>query len=82
MQLRNAGVLDAVAVIVLGSFTEDDDPAAVLREHLAALGKPVLAGRPAGHGRPNRVLPLGVRVALATRVGRLTLQEPVTELCV
>lgn len=78
-QLRNAGALDAVNAVVLGSFTEDEDPAAVLREHLSALGKPVLAGWPAGHGRPNRALPLGVRVALDTPAGRLTLQDPVTE---
>ncbi|HET9977755.1 MAG TPA: LD-carboxypeptidase [Burkholderiaceae bacterium] len=80
VQLRHAGVLDAVAGIVLGSFTEDDDPTTVLREHLAALGKPVLAGWPAGHGRPNRALPLGVRVALDATAGTLTLLEPVTEL--
>lgn len=79
VQLRHAGVLDAVAGIVLGSFTEDDDPTAVLREHLAALGKPVLAGWPAGHGRPNRVLPLGVRVRLDAAGGTLTLLEAVTE---
>jgi muramoyltetrapeptide carboxypeptidase len=79
VQLRNAGVLDAVAGFVLGSFTEDDDPTAVLREHLGALGKPVLAGWPAGHGRPNRVLPLGVRVTLDAGAGTLTLDKAVTE---
>jgi len=79
VQLRHAGVLDAVAGILLGSFTEDDDPAAILREHLAALGKPLLAGWPAGHGRPNRALPLGVRVRLDAGAGTLTLLETVTE---
>ena len=80
VQLRHAGVADALAGVVLGSFTEDDDPTAVLREHLGALGKPVLAGWPAGHGRPNRVLPLGVRVALDADMGTLTLLETATAL--
>jgi muramoyltetrapeptide carboxypeptidase len=53
-QLRLAGVLAGARGFVLGSFTEDADPAAVLHEHLAGLGKPVLAGWPAGHATPNR----------------------------
>jgi muramoyltetrapeptide carboxypeptidase len=74
-QLRLAGVLDAASGFVLGSFTEGDDPTAVLQEHLAGLGKPLLAGWPAGHGRPNRPLPLGLRVALDAAAGTLTLEE-------
>jgi muramoyltetrapeptide carboxypeptidase len=76
-QLRQTGVLDAAAGFLLGSFTEDDDPTAVLREHLAHLGKPVLAGWPAGHGRPNRALPLGAAVALDTRAGTVTTKQEV-----
>jgi muramoyltetrapeptide carboxypeptidase len=76
-QLRHAGVLRAVRGVLLGSFTEDADPTPVLREHLASLGKPVLAGWPAGHGRPNRALPLGARVTLDASAGTLTLQEDV-----
>jgi muramoyltetrapeptide carboxypeptidase len=76
-QLRHAGVLAGARGFLLGSFTEDADPAAVLREHLAGLGKPVLAGWPAGHGRPNRALPLGVRVTLDAGAGTLTLDEAV-----
>jgi muramoyltetrapeptide carboxypeptidase len=74
-QLRLAGVLDAASGFVLGSFTEGEDPTAVLHEHLAGLGKPLLAGWPAGHGRPNRPLPLGLRVALDAAAGTLTLEE-------
>jgi muramoyltetrapeptide carboxypeptidase len=74
-QLRLAGVLDAAVGFVLGSFTEGDDPTAVLQEHLARLGKPLLAGWRAGHGRPNRPLPLGLRVALDAAAGTLTLEE-------
>jgi muramoyltetrapeptide carboxypeptidase len=77
-QLRLAGVFDAVAGLVVGSFTEQDDPLPLLRAEFGALGKPVLGGWPAGHGTPNRPLPLGVRARLevpadAQRTGRLTL---------
>jgi muramoyltetrapeptide carboxypeptidase len=76
-QLRHAGVLAAAAGFLLGSFTEDADPTAVLKEHLAPLGKPVLSGWPAGHARPNRALPLGARVTLDADAGTLTLDEDV-----
>lgn len=74
-QLRLAGVLDAAAGFVLGSFTQQDCPAAVLRELLLPLGKPLLAGWPAGHGVPNRPLPLGLRMRLDAGAGTLTLLE-------
>jgi len=74
-QLRHAGVLAGARGFLLGSFTEDDDPTALLQEHLAALGKPVLSGWPAGHAVPNRALPLGVRVTLDAGAGTLTLDE-------
>ncbi len=76
-QLRLAGVLDGARGFLLGSFTEDADPTAVLREHLASLGKPVLAGWPAGHSIPNRALPLGALVTLDAAAGTLTLDEAV-----
>ncbi len=63
-QLRLAGVLQAVGGFVLGSFTERASPAVVLQQMLGGLGKPVLGGWPAGHGAPNRPLPLGVRVQI------------------
>jgi muramoyltetrapeptide carboxypeptidase len=74
-QLRLAGVLAGARGFVLGSFTEDADPSAVLHEHLAGLGKPVLTGWPAGHATPNRALPLGARVTLDAAAGTLTLDE-------
>ena len=76
-QLRLAGVLDGARGFLLGSFTEDADPSAVLHEHLAGLGKPVLTGWPAGHSIPNRALPLGARVTLDADTGTLTLDEAV-----
>ena len=78
-QLRLAGVLDAAAGIVLGSFTEAEPPTALLQSLLQPLcerrHKPLLAGWPAGHGTPNRPLPLGLRAVLDADAGTLTLRE-------
>ncbi len=78
-QLRLAGVLDAAAGIVLGSFTEAESPSALLQSLLQPLceaqGKPLLAGWPAGHGTPNRPLPLGLHAVLDADAGTLTLSE-------
>ena len=71
-QLRLAGVLDAVAGFVLGGFSEADSADAALADALQPLGKPVLAGWPAGHIQPNRALPLGLRVRLDVPARRLT----------
>lgn len=68
-QLRHAGVLDAVAGFLVGSFSDAEDPTAVLADYLGPLGKPVLAGWPSGHCRPNAGLPLGLRVRMDV-VGR------------
>lgn len=75
-QLRLAGMLDAAAGFVLGSFTEQESPLALLRETLLPLNKPVLGGWPAGHGTPNRPLPMNLRVRLDAGAGTLTLLEP------
>ena len=72
-QLRLSGVLDRIAGLVLGSFTGAEPPDAVLADHLPRLRCPVLAGWPAGHGQPNRPLPLGVAAALDVGAGTLTL---------
>ena len=67
-QLRLGGMFDAVAGVVLGSFDENASPLELLDELLLPLcrrrGIPLLGGWPAGHGTPNRPLPLGVRVRL------------------
>lgn len=72
-QLRLAGVLDAAAGFVLGSFSDADDPSAVIEEFLAPLGKPVLAGWPAGHCAPNYPVPLGVEVLLDADAQRIAI---------
>lgn len=77
LQLRHAGVLDAAAGFLLGSFTEDEDPRAVVEAELLHLGKPVLGGWPAGHGTPNRPLPMGSLVQLDATAGTLTIAQDV-----
>jgi muramoyltetrapeptide carboxypeptidase len=74
-QLRLGGVLDAVAGVLLGSFTDEDYPLALLKETFEGLGKPVLGGWPTGHGTPNRPLPMGLRARLDATAGTLTLLE-------
>lgn len=74
-QLRLSGQLDAAAGFVLGSFSDSDDSIgtdAVLADYLHPLGKPVLAGWPAGHGQPNHPLPLGLSVELDVQARRLS----------
>ena len=82
-QLRLAGVLDRVAGIVIGAFTEAPDadnphmpsPADVLRERLGDLGVPMAMGFPFGHVDDNWTLPMGVRARLNAGEGTLELLQ-------
>ncbi|HEX2204250.1 MAG TPA: LD-carboxypeptidase [Longimicrobium sp.] len=82
-QLRLAGVLDHVAGVVIGGFTETpegaspDHPAVeeVLRDRLGDLGVPVAVGFPFGHVADNWTLPVGVRARLDAGAGRLEVLE-------
>jgi muramoyltetrapeptide carboxypeptidase len=68
--LRSAGVLGAVAGVVLGEFTSCDagrdgvTVAAVMRDRLGDVGVPVVAGAPVGHGRRNEPFVCGAPVTL------------------
>jgi len=78
-QLRQAGALERVAAVVLGSieapprdrFPPDRRLGDVLRESLGTLGVPVVRGIRAGHVARKRTLPLGARTVLDTRAGTL-----------
>lgn len=74
-QLRLAGVLDAAAGFLIGSFSDAESPDAVLADYLRPLAKPVLAGWPSGHGRPNQTLPMGLRVRMDVQQRQLTLLD-------
>jgi muramoyltetrapeptide carboxypeptidase len=82
-QLLLAGALAEVRAVVIGDLVRCEGPAdgshpsalAVLGERLATLDIPVLAGAPLGHGSRNRAVPLGARVRLCPRRGRLEFLE-------
>jgi muramoyltetrapeptide carboxypeptidase len=81
--LRLAGVLDAVAGVVVGSFTTKDPAEAaevdrVLREYFGALKVPVVMRFPVGHVPPNATLPHGGLVELdADRATLRLVEDPV-----
>jgi muramoyltetrapeptide carboxypeptidase len=86
-QLRLSGVLERVAGIALGGFTDAPDEgrrgvpssAEVLRERLGGLGVPVAAALPFGHIDESWTLPLGVRARLDADAGTLELLEGAVE---
>ncbi|MEO3885110.1 LD-carboxypeptidase [Nonomuraea sp. B5E05] len=75
-QLLQAGVFEGVRGIALGSWVDCGDPYPVLRDRLAPLGVPVVAGLPVGHGSPQMTVWLGAlgvidteSCSLAGRIG-------------
>lgn len=75
-QLVLAGVLDGVAGVLLGQFTDcGDDTLDLFRRLTAPLDVPVLAGLPIGHEDDNWTLPLGVRARLDAGAGTVELLE-------
>jgi muramoyltetrapeptide carboxypeptidase len=82
LHLRRAGVLDGLAGVALGHFTDCADgwPTSivdVIREHLGALGVPVLGGLPIGHGRDQLTVALGVPATMDVAAGTLTVESAV-----
>jgi len=84
-QLQLAGVLDGVAGLAGGRFTEcgteeeTAEVAATLREFAEELGVPAVLGFPIGHDPDNWTVPLGVRARLDADAGSLSLLEPAVE---
>lgn len=82
-QLRLAGILDAVAGVVVGDFISKDPHEVkefdrVLREYLGALKVPVVMNFPVGHKPRNATLPHGGLVELDAAKGILrVLENPV-----
>ncbi len=82
--LALAGALDGIVGVVLGEFTDCDEKDAtftateVLHELVSALGVPVLAGLPIGHGAVNHPVVLGAKVRLDATSKRLEFIEGLT----
>jgi muramoyltetrapeptide carboxypeptidase len=82
-QLRLAGVLEAASAVVLGEFTQCDEPRGepsargVLADLLRTFNGPVVYGFPSGHTTSAFVtLPFGVRArVVADRQARLIIEE-------
>jgi len=82
LHLRRAGVLAGLVGVAVGQFTDCADEWSttivdVLREHLGALGVPVLGGLPVGHGRDQLSIPLGALATLDVAAGTLTVEPAV-----
>ena len=75
--LLNSGVLDGVAGIAVGQFSEPRgasgsiSPSSVLIERLAGLGVPLVGGLSIGHGDINYAVPLGTQASLDADSGTL-----------
>lgn len=85
-QLKQAGKLENLAGVIFGEMPgcgeDTDDPsllASVIEDIFADYSYPVGWGLPAGHGKENFTLPLGVHVRLDTRRQLLTFLEPAVE---
>ena len=75
--LRRARVLDGVAGVAVGQFTDcadgwDVTVNDVLIDRLGDLGVPVLGGLPIGHGTGQLTVPVGTRATLDADTGVLT----------
>lgn len=86
-QLLNAGLLQQVAGIAIGTNKDCEDPDAgkageyqqsledVLRDRLLPLGVPVVMNLPFGHVHDNATLPLGLQATLDAEKGDLVILE-------
>ncbi len=82
--LRRSGVLDGIAGIAIGQFTNCADGwptsvADVLTDRLGDLGVPILGGLPVGHGHDQLTVPIGTPAILDVAAGTLTVESATTE---
>ncbi len=87
-QLLNAGLLQQVAGIAIGTNKDCTDPDAakskeyhqtvedVFKDRLLPLGVPIVSGLPFGHVRENATLPMGLQATLDGVNGDLIINEP------
>lgn len=81
-QLHQMDFLNQLSAIVLGDFTEGDEPNGtnliwdVLKMRAQSFKKPVYYGLPVGHGRIQRVLPLGVQLKIVRHAAIISASFP------
>jgi len=78
-QLVRAGWFEGARGLVLGAFTDCDDPVeldVVLESRLAPLGLPMVRHVDAGHTNSSAPIPLGVEAVLDADAGSLVLARP------
>ena len=81
VQIAEAGLFDRAAAVVLGDFTNCDEPGGAVswRDAVQRVMRrrplPVLAGVPFGHGTPNLTFPLGTRVQVDAGRGTVSFRE-------
>jgi muramoyltetrapeptide carboxypeptidase len=79
--LRLAGILDAVAGIVVGECRYAPEPGDtlslrhILEDHILPLGKPAVYGVACGHGEYHLTLPIGVKARLDATERTLWIEE-------
>jgi muramoyltetrapeptide carboxypeptidase len=84
-QLRNAGLFDGAAGIVVGDITAKGSGGIaelsaedIVEEVLAPLGLPLIFGLPIGHNKHHATAPLGALATLDADAGTLVVEEVVT----
>ncbi|MEJ2688760.1 MAG: LD-carboxypeptidase [Deltaproteobacteria bacterium] len=78
-QLRLAGKFAGIKGLILGSFTDCGNEELIWQRVLALtedLGIAVWANFPAGHGKRNLTLPMGLKVRLLSNQGAILLEQP------
>ncbi len=82
LHLSMAGKFDKVAGFVAGEFSEIPKPEEpmpsieeVVREQIAATGKPAIVGLQCGHGKVHVTIPIGVEASLDADEASLRLRE-------
>ncbi|MEV8510285.1 LD-carboxypeptidase [Actinoplanes sp. NPDC051475] len=84
-QLRRAGILERVAGIAIGQFTNASGgtgqwtAAQAVQDRVGDLGVPVLGGLRVGHGTGQLTVPLGTPATIDTAAGTLTVRAGVRE---
>ncbi len=80
VHLKRAGLLQGLAGLIVGQFTDmkDDDPfgmdvAGIILDHVGKYNYPVCFNFPVGHGAQNYALPIGIMADLNVKINEVDL---------